>query len=274
MFDLTWFELRLRARLEALRADAELTALASSFRGAKALEIGGPSALFRSDGRFPIYRSLSALDAANYASSTLWDSSATWDEGIRPGRSFVLEAAVLAGIDTGAYDAVLTSHVIEHLADPLSALQEWHRVLRPSGRIVIVAPHKDGTFDHLRPVTPLAHLTGDTAAKTPESDLTHLTEALALHDLSRDPLAGDREAFEARCRANATHRAMHHHVFDARRLLEAVEAAGLLVTHLACRRPFHIVVVAGGKRAVRLSADALARALASSPFPSDRSLAA
>jgi predicted SAM-dependent methyltransferase len=117
------------------------------------LEIGGPSALFRSGQRFSIYRSLSALDAANYASSMQWDSSATWDEGIR--RSFVLEAADLADIDTGTYDAVLTSHVIEHLADPLSALQEWHGVLRPSGRIVVVAPHKDGTFDHLGPVTPL-----------------------------------------------------------------------------------------------------------------------
>jgi SAM-dependent methyltransferase len=273
MFDLKWLELRLRARLEALRLDSELEALASTFRGARALEIGGPSILFYSGGRFPMYRFVGELDAANYASSTLWDSSARWEEGIRPSRLFVLEATDLASIDTGTYDAVLTSHVIEHLADPVGALEEWHRVLRPGGRLVIVAPHKDGTFDHLRPVTPLEHLVADNMARTPESDLTHLHEVLSLHDLSRDPLAGDREAFGARCGANATHRAMHHHVFDAQRLMEAVETAGLSVTHLACRRPYHIVVVASGEPAVRLSKDDLIWALASSPFTSDRSFA-
>jgi SAM-dependent methyltransferase len=55
-------------------------------------------------------------------------------------------------------DYVLTSHVIEHFFDPVKALREWHRVIKPGGYIFIIAPHKDRTFDKPREVTPPAEL--------------------------------------------------------------------------------------------------------------------
>jgi SAM-dependent methyltransferase len=51
---------------------------------------------------------------------------------------------------------VFSSHVIEHIPDPLAALEEWCRVARH--RVVLVVPHRDRTFDAGRELTPLSEL--------------------------------------------------------------------------------------------------------------------
>jgi SAM-dependent methyltransferase len=43
----------------------------------------------------------------------------------------------------GSFDLVLASHVLEHLYDPIRALTEYRRLLRPSGRLVIGVPNFD-----------------------------------------------------------------------------------------------------------------------------------
>ncbi len=55
-------------------------------------------------------------------------------------------------------DYVLTSHVIEHFWDPIAAINEWLRVLRPGGIIFMIVPHKERTFDSERARTPLREL--------------------------------------------------------------------------------------------------------------------
>jgi SAM-dependent methyltransferase len=55
-------------------------------------------------------------------------------------------------------DFVISSHVIEHFFDPIKALQEWMRVVRPGGCVFVIAPHKARTFDKDRPRTTLAEL--------------------------------------------------------------------------------------------------------------------
>lgn len=40
----------------------------------------------------------------------------------------------------GAFDAVFTSHLIEHLANPVAALREWLRVVRVGGHVANVIP--------------------------------------------------------------------------------------------------------------------------------------
>ena len=44
-----------------------------------------------------------------------------------------------------SYDFVISSHVIEHFYDPISALLEWARVARRY--IFIIVPHRQRTFD-------------------------------------------------------------------------------------------------------------------------------
>ena len=55
-------------------------------------------------------------------------------------------------------DFVISSHVIEHFPDPIKALKEWRRIVRPGGYIYVIGPHKERTFDKDRPRTPLAEL--------------------------------------------------------------------------------------------------------------------
>lgn len=55
-------------------------------------------------------------------------------------------------------DFVITSHVIEHFYDPVKAVQEWLRVVKPGGYVYIIAPHKERTFDRDRPRTLLAEI--------------------------------------------------------------------------------------------------------------------
>lgn len=45
------------------------------------------------------------------------------------------------GLPTGAFDAVVLRHVIEHLPDPLSTLMECCRVLKPGGWLGIATPN-------------------------------------------------------------------------------------------------------------------------------------
>jgi SAM-dependent methyltransferase len=53
-------------------------------------------------------------------------------------------------------DFVFASHVLEHIPDPIRALEEWLRVARKY--VVLVIPHRDRTFDRDRELTPVDEL--------------------------------------------------------------------------------------------------------------------
>lgn len=60
------------------------------------------------------------------------------------------------------WDFVLTSHVIEHLPNPIGAIREWVRVVRDGGVVFIVCPQRDALpADKDRPITDLEHLVKD-----------------------------------------------------------------------------------------------------------------
>lgn len=52
-----------------------------------------------------------------------------------------------------SFDFVFASHVIEHFPDPIRTLEEWLRVARRY--VVVIAPHRDRTFDSERELTPV-----------------------------------------------------------------------------------------------------------------------
>ena len=221
------------------------------FLGKKALEIGGPSQLFGDGNLLPVYQVLASADNCLFAERTIWTGAVQggrtafeFHPGKASGTQLICEASDLAAIPDSTYESVLASHCLEHVANPLRALQEWKRVLVDQGLLLLVLPHKDGTFDWRRPVTPLEHMIQDYERNTGEDDLTHLPEVLALHDLEKDPPAGSLDQFEERCLANRTNRAMHHHVFDTMSAVMLVDRAGFLVKHAAAVEPLHIVVVA------------------------------
>src|SRR5579862_8653634 len=61
-------------------------------------------------------------------------------------------------LEDNSVDFVVSSHVIEHFPDPIKALREWHRVVKPGGYLFVKAPHKERTFDKDRARTTLAEL--------------------------------------------------------------------------------------------------------------------
>jgi len=211
----------------------------------------------------PVYRHLAALDTLDFATDTIWSNDSRDWVTIR--RHLIGEAGS-PSVDPASYDAILASHVIEHIANPIGALRCWRQIIKPEGRILLVVPHHEGSFDHRRSVTPLDHLLEDAEHETSEDDLTHLEEALTLFDPSRDNARAG-ELFEGRVRANPTTRALHHHVFDSRAAVVMCEAAGLTVALLRPRLPFHIFCVC--TVGAGPTAD-VAAALRHSPFASDR----
>jgi SAM-dependent methyltransferase len=159
------------------------------------------------------------------------------------GKQFVAEACDLKTISNGMYDFVVASHVLEHIANPLRALQEWKRVLNKGGTLLVVVPDRSGTFDRKRPFTAFEHIEADFRQNVSEDDLTHLDEVLALHDLSLDPLAGSREQFRDRCVQNPSMRAMHHHVFTPDVVALMFSQLQMRVLNISVERPYHIIAL-------------------------------
>ncbi len=236
-------------KLRPLRAQAFSTT-AALLQGKSGLEIGGYSQVFSPKGIFPAYTIVGQLDNCNYGNATVWEGHIQTGQTFRfnpdkpAGRQYVLEATDMHQIADAQYDFVLSSHVLEHTANPLRALHEWLRILKPDGTLVMLLPHKDGTFDHRRPVTTLAHIQADFEQQMGEDDLTHMAEILALHDLQRDPEAGDFEAFKARSAHNADNRCFHHHVFNTAAGVELLNHLGLQLLAVEALRPMHILLVA------------------------------
>lgn len=206
--------------------------------------------MFSDYGFLPIYRILRQVDSSIFSDRTIWEGQLRegaeflYQPGCRPGRQFIAEATELRGIEDSAYDCILAARCLEHVANPLKALQEWRRVLKPGGVLVLDLPHKDGTFDWRRPVTSLSHMIEDYNNSIGEDDLTHLSEVLDLHDLTKDKPAGSAQQFGKRCLENFKHRAMHHHVFDTWTVVAMVDNARFEVLQVDTVKPCHIVVLA------------------------------
>ena len=222
------------------------TSVLGLFADGRGLEVGGPSYFFQHS--LPIYKVAASIDGANFAGTTMWEGEISAGRSFeygnrRVGRQFIAEATDLGEIADNAYDFVLSCHSLEHVANPLKAVDEWKRVVRPGGHVLLVLPNKDANFDHRRPTTTFEHLRADFASNVGEDDLTHLDEILALHDLSRDRAAGTPEQFAARSRKNVENRGLHHHIFDMALLREVLDQAGL--EEVFCHESYYDHLIVG-----------------------------
>ncbi|WP_183563554.1 methyltransferase domain-containing protein [Mucilaginibacter sp. SP1R1] len=211
------------------------------------LEIGGPSQIF-TDQTFPLYEWAQKIDGCNFSNNTIWEGAINTDEyrylPNKSGHQYILEGSELKGIEDNEYDFLLSSHNLEHIANPLKAVKEWIRILKPGGYMLLILPDKRFTFDHKRPDTSFAHLLSDLELNTGEDDLTHLSEILELHDLSLDHGAGDYESFKKRSENNFEVRGLHQHVFSQALLKECLEYFDLKVQLQHFVAPYHQIIIA------------------------------
>jgi SAM-dependent methyltransferase len=234
----------------------------SLIEGKQGVEIGGPTDVFkgwRTPSRchwafapLPIYDHVGSLDNCNFSDRTVWgghEQSYRFSPSRPPGKVIIAEGTDLASVPTASYDFVLSSHNLEHFANPIKALFEWKRITRPQGALVLVLPHYKSTFDHLRKTTPVEHMFDDYRRNTTEDDTTHLEEVVQLHDISMDGFlkTGTREEFRVRCVNNISNRMMHHHVFDERNSTELLTQVGLDVLAVELSLPYHMIILARWK---------------------------
>lgn len=74
-------------------------------------------------------------------------------KGANPIAEPVLDSAIGVDIDYPGYDGVIlpfednsqdyvfTSHVLEHISDPVASIKEWFRVLKVGGHLILIVPH-------------------------------------------------------------------------------------------------------------------------------------
>jgi SAM-dependent methyltransferase len=147
------------------------------------------------------------------------------------------------------YDFVLSSHNLEHFANPVKALMEWKRITRPGGSLILVLPDYRRTFDHRRVPTPVQHILEDYSKNVGEDDVTHIPEVLQLHDLELDGglKTHSLEELKARASENLSNRALHHHVFDESNSAQLLTEAGLKILAVELALPYHIFILARWK---------------------------
>jgi SAM-dependent methyltransferase len=214
------------------------------------LEIGGPSNWFMPKDIIPLYQYVNSLDNCNFSPETIWDgkreNGLTYQfySGKPKGYQYVLDSTDLDIIPAQKYDFILASHVLEHIANPIKALIEWIRILKHDGILILILPHKDGTFDRKRNVSTLTHLIEDYENNTEESDITHLDEILNRHDLSKDPEAESFIQFKNRSLKNLENRCLHHHVFDTKLAVKLIDFVNLQIISVEALFPYHIIIIA------------------------------
>ena len=210
------------------------------------LEIGGPTRFFGAKGGFPVYLFAERVDNVNFGTDTFFGNyragnTYRYHEG-KTGNQFISEAIDLNQIADNSYDFILSSHSLEHTANPIKALTEWARILKPSGKLVLVLPDKRNTFDQYRKYTSFSHLLEDYHNNTLEHDTTHVEEILSTFDEKKAGVAlGD---FEKLISDNYTNRAAHHHVFSQEVVKSMTEFVGFTVECQYEAEPFHLITIA------------------------------
>jgi len=121
------------------------------------------------------------------------------------------DGATLSSIDDGSLDFIVANHLIEHLDNPLQALENWFAKLKNGGVLFMAVPDKRYTFDINRPVTPIVHLIEDYQAGDEERkrrNHAHYVETAELIENRNGQDAADRvESLIARDYS------IHHHVW-------------------------------------------------------------
>ncbi len=130
-------------------------------------------------------------------------------------------------------DYVVSSHVLEHVANPVAALKEWVRVLRHGGIIYLLVPDRRHTWDRARELTPPRHMLADFEQGITQADGTHIADFVDNVDWSTySPATPPAEVPEKKRQLKETYFAavkagaeinIHFHVFEPSNLLTLIE---------------------------------------------------
>ena len=142
---------------------------------------------------------------------------------------------LMDGIQSSSFDFVIANHVLEHASNPVGALVQWFRVLKPGGILYCALPRMDFTFDKDRSLTTPQHMLDDyllleqqNTLEVRKRNLAHYHEWLSialpsqtgLPPLSPEKLAEKIRDFSAR------EEEIHFHTFTMASALEFLQLVG------------------------------------------------
>ncbi|MEO6796195.1 MAG: class I SAM-dependent methyltransferase [Candidatus Dormibacter sp.] len=162
----------------------------------------------------------------------------------------------LSAFSDNSQDFVIANHLLEHLEDPIRALVEFHRVLRPDGVLYMALPDPRANFDRDRQLTTLAHLLEEHRSGTDKNRLAHYLDWAQHADNDEQP---ERRA----ATLMAMDYSIHFHVWLPDTFLEFLLAArheAQLDLELAAFAPpespedneFIVILLKGASRQIRL----------------------
>ena len=144
----------------------------------------------------------------------------------------LLSADDLGSIPSEQFDFLVSNHLLEHLADPITAVEEWLRVLKPGGLLFLSVPGFRGNlYDYRRDPVRIDHLRQVTGLRgRPDEVARHKREHW--REVARDVELMDENSPDFATRVDdlaAVDYPIHFHVYDAtsvRQILEHVQATG------------------------------------------------
>lgn len=131
------------------------------------------------------------------------------------------DAETLATFPDASVDFVVANHVLEHLQDPVRALRNFCRVVRPGGVVFITLPDPKASFDNRRPRTTVAHVLRDHEQGPEVSRREHYEEWSTYIDGSG---TGHEDRIARYERNDERH---HFHVWELEDFLELLRALDL-----------------------------------------------
>jgi SAM-dependent methyltransferase len=132
----------------------------------------------------------------------------------------VTDGERLDAIANATQDFVIANHFIEHCQNPIGAVLNMLRVLKPGGILYLAIPDKRCSFDVDRPSTSLAHLMRDYEEGPAWSRRQHFEEWTRLVNKVRD----DDEAEKEIVRNMNMDYSIHYHVWTQAEMLELIVA--------------------------------------------------
>lgn len=182
------------------------------------VEIGGPSV----NGNI-IYENATYIDNIIFSKETVWSTHNNDEYNYyknKKGKVIINDAVNITLVQNDVYDFVFSSLSLEHIANPLKAIQEWLRVIKKDGHIIIIVPEKSCCFDHKRNYSKFSTLLSQYEKNVGEDDLSTLDEILQNHDLSMEPDDNDLGSFTKKSLDNFNNRCLHHYVYSYELLID------------------------------------------------------
>lgn len=180
----------------------------------KGIEFGGPTELFSEPQHNMLLYPYVNLDGGNIISNNYFQTniSSNFIYGDKIGRQYDVDCTNEDQLKKlRKYDFVVSSHAIEHFANPIHTLKSWEKYLLNSGGYILsIIPDYQYCFDRNRPLTTIDHLIADYVEDVGEGDTTHIEEQKQLHDWSY----GGHHQFYELCKINHLTRVVHHHTFN------------------------------------------------------------